>query len=98
MLSIVKSMALHGLSGYLVYVEVDVSNGLPCFEVVGLPDISIREAKERVRTAIKNSGEEFFSKKIVVNLSPADTKKEGSRFRPSNGSWNFNSHASSARK
>lgn len=46
----------------------------------GLPDISIKEAKERVRTAIKNSGEEFFSKKIVVNLAPADTKKEGSGF------------------
>ena len=80
MLSIVKSMALHGLNGYLVSVEVDVSSGLPAFDVVGLPDVSIKEAKERVRTAIKNSGEEFFSRKIVVNLAPAATKKEGSGF------------------
>jgi len=75
MLSIIKSMALHGLNGYLVSVEVDVSSGMPAFEVVGLPDVSIKEAKERVRTAIKNSGEEFFSRKIIVNLAPADTKK-----------------------
>lgn len=80
MLSIIKSMALHGLDGYLVDVQVDVSAGLPSWEVVGLPDISVKEAKERVRTAIKNSGINFQSKKIVVNLAPADTKKEGSSF------------------
>ena len=57
-----------------------MSSGLPAFEVVGLPDVSIKEAKERVRTAIKNSGEEFFSRRIVVNLAPANTKKEGSGF------------------
>lgn len=54
--------------------------GMPNWEVVGLPDISVREAKDRVRTAIKNSGFEFQSRKIVVNLAPADTKKEGSLF------------------
>ena len=80
MLSIIKSMALHGLDGYLVNVEVDVSNGLPSWEIVGLPDTSVKEAKDRVRTAIKNSGVEFQSHKIIVNLSPADTKKEGSSF------------------
>lgn len=80
MLSIVKSIALHGLDGYLVDVEVDVSNGLPSWEIVGLPDTSVKEAKERVKTAIKNSDIDFQSKKIVVNLSPADTKKEGSSF------------------
>lgn len=80
MLSIVKSMALHGLDGYLVDVQVDVSQGLPFWEVVGLPDTSVKEAKERVRTAIKNSGIDFQSKRIIVNLAPADTKKEGSSF------------------
>ena len=80
MLSIVKSMALHGLEGYLIEVQVDVSAGMPSWEVVGLPDVSVKEAKERVRTAIKNSGYELQSRKIVVNLAPADTKKEGSIF------------------
>ena len=80
MLSIVKSMALHGLDGYLVNVEVDVSAGLPSWDIVGLPDTSVREAKERVRTAIRNSNIDFQSKRIIVNLSPADTKKEGSSF------------------
>ncbi len=80
MLSIVKSMALHGLDGYLVDVQVDVSSGLPYWEVVGLPDTSVKESKERVKTAIKNSNQEFQSKRIVVNLAPADTKKEGSSY------------------
>jgi len=80
MLAIVNSMALHGLDGYLVEVQVDVSSGLPFWEVVGLPDTSVKEAKERVKTAIKNSGQEFFSKRIIVNLAPADKKKEGSSF------------------
>ena len=80
MLSIVKSMSLTGLDGYLVYVQVDVSAGMPTWEIVGLPDASIRESKERVKTAIKNSGFELQSRKIVVNLAPADTKKEGSFF------------------
>lgn len=80
MLSIVKSMSLHGLEGYLIDVQVDISAGMPSWEVVGLPDISVKESKERVRTAIKNSGYEFQSRKIVVNLAPADTKKEGSFF------------------
>ena len=80
MLSIVNSMSLHGLDGYLVEVQVDVSSGLPFWEVVGLPDTSVKEAKERVKTAIKNSDQEFFSKRIIVNLAPADMKKEGSSF------------------
>lgn len=80
MLSIVKSMALHGLEGYLIDVQVDVSAGIPSWEVVGLPDTSVKEAKERVKTAIKNSGYEFQSRKIVINLAPADTRKEGSIF------------------
>lgn len=78
MLSIIKSMALNGLNGYQISIQVDISNGMPYFEIVGLPDISVRESKERVKTAIKNSNIEFLSKKIVVNLAPANTKKEGS--------------------
>lgn len=80
MLSIVKSMALHGLDGYLVAIQVDISVGLPYFEIVGLPDASVKEAKERVKTAIKNSGGELFSRRVVVNLAPANTRKEGSAF------------------
>ena len=80
MLSIIETMALHGLDGYLVEVQVDVSPGMPNWDVVGLPDVSVKEAKERVKTAIRNSGFEFQSRKIVVNLAPANTKKEGSLF------------------
>lgn len=80
MLSIVKSMGLHGLDGYLIEVQVDVSSGLPSWEIVGLPDVSVKESKERVKTAIKNSEIEFPSRRILVNLAPANTKKEGSLF------------------
>lgn len=80
MLSIIKSMSLVGLEGYLISVQVDVSGGLPSWEIVGLPDASIRESKERVKTAIKNSSYELDSRKIVINLAPADVKKEGSFF------------------
>lgn len=80
MLAIIKSMSLHGLDGYLVSIQVDISNGMPYFEIVGLPDISVKESKERVKTAIRNSHIEFLSRRIVVNLSPANTRKEGSMF------------------
>lgn len=80
MLSIVKSMSLAGIDGYLIHVQVDVSSGMPGWDIVGLPDASVKESKERVRTAIKNSGYELNSRKITVNLAPANTKKEGSFF------------------
>ncbi len=80
MLSIVKSMYLQGLTGVLVDVEVDVSNGMPCWDVVGLPDTTIKESKERIRTAIKNCGIELLSKKYIINLSPANIKKDGANF------------------
>ena len=80
MLAIVKSMCLQGLDGILVDVQVDVSAGMPCLEMVGLPDATVRESKERVRTAIKNSGFDFPSRRIVINLAPADTRKEGAFF------------------
>lgn len=69
-------MSLHGLDGFLVEVQVDISSGLPYWEIVGLPDISLKESKERVRIAIKNSEEEFPSRRIVVNCAPANTKKK----------------------
>lgn len=60
-------------------VEVDISSGMPSWEIVGLPDTSIRESRERVKTAIKNSGYEVLSRKYIINLSPADIRKEGSK-------------------
>ncbi len=80
MLAKVKSYALIGLTGLPVDVEVDVSNGLPSFEIVGLPDASVKEAKERVRSAVRNSGKKYPNVKVTVNLAPADVKKEGSYF------------------
>lgn len=77
MLSIVKSMSLQGLDGILIDVEIDISAGMPCWDVVGLPDTNIRESKERVRTAIKNCGIELASRKYIINLSPANIRKDG---------------------
>lgn len=73
----INSMGLMGLDGYLVEVQADLSNGLPAYEVVGLPDAAVREAKERVRAAIKNIGASFPQKRIVINLAPASCRKEG---------------------
>ena len=80
MLSIIKCIALNGTEGFIVEVQVDVSNGIPRWDIVGLPDASIKESKERVRSAIKNSGFEIPSKKITINLAPAAIKKCGSMF------------------
>ena len=80
MLAKVKSYGLIGIDGYLVDVEVDINNGLPGFETVGLPDSAVKESKERVKSAIKNSALEYPINKIVVNLAPANTKKEGSLY------------------
>lgn len=80
MLSKIISCSLKGIDGYIVDVEVDLSQGLPAFDIVGLPDSAVKESKERVRTAIKNSGFEFPVKRITVNLAPADIKKEGPAF------------------
>lgn len=80
MLSKVLSSALSGIEGYMVDVEIDVSSGLPGFDIVGLPDSAVKESRERVRTSIKNSGYTFPIKRITVNLAPANTKKEGPAF------------------
>ena len=77
MLASVKSYALEGLNGYKVDVEVDVNNGVPGVETVGLASTATKESKERVRAAIKNSGLPYPVRRITVNLAPAETKKEG---------------------
>ena len=80
MLSKTYSYGLNGLDTYLIDIEVDVSFGLPATRIVGLPDNAIRESKERVRAAIKNSGYDYKPRRITINLSPADIKKEGPSF------------------
>lgn len=80
MLAQVLSSAVFGIEAFRIEVEVDIANGLPAFNMVGLPDTACRESFDRVRAAIKNSGIVFPSKKITVNLAPADLKKEGSAF------------------
>lgn len=80
MLSKIKSITLNGLDGNLVEIQTDISNGIPEFEIVGLPDASVKEAKKRINAAIKNSGLEFPNKKILINLAPANIRKEGSSF------------------
>ncbi len=77
MLGKINSAGLIGLDGYIVEVEIDISPGLPAFDIVGLPDTAVKESKERVRAAIRNSGFEFPVKRITANLAPANTKKEG---------------------
>ena len=69
-----------GLNGVMISVEVDISNGIPALDIVGLPDAAVRESKERVKAAIRNSGFEFPCRRITVNLAPADVKKDGSGF------------------
>ncbi|OGD21059.1 MAG: magnesium chelatase, partial [Candidatus Aminicenantes bacterium RBG_16_63_16] len=80
MLVKVSSAALLGIEAYHVEVEVDISTGLPGYVTVGLPDAAVRESKERVRAALKNCGYEFPSRKLTINLAPADRRKEGSAF------------------
>ncbi|MFP5526918.1 YifB family Mg chelatase-like AAA ATPase [Peptococcus simiae] len=77
MLAQLKSACLTGLEVYTVSVEIDAARGLPSWDIVGLPDTAVRESKERVHTALKNAGFDFPPRKIVVNLAPANLKKEG---------------------
>ena len=76
----VHSLSLFGIDALPVEVEVDVGAGLPGFSIVGLPDAAVQEARERVRVAISNSGYKFPTKKIIVNLAPANLRKEGPAF------------------
>ncbi|MBQ4100890.1 MAG: ATP-binding protein, partial [Oscillospiraceae bacterium] len=77
MIASVKSLGLLGINGFIVTAEVDVSNALPAFDIVGLPDAAVKESKDRVRSALKNCGLPFPLGKITVNLAPADIKKSG---------------------
>ncbi len=78
MFSRINSVGLFGIDSYMIEVEADISNGLPAFDIVGLPDAAVKESRDRVRAAIKNCGFKFPVSRITVNLAPADRKKEGS--------------------
>ncbi len=80
MLARVKSGALKGVDAYMVEVEVDLAPGLPAFTTVGLPETAVKESKDRVRAAVKNSGYQFPGNRITINLAPADVRKEGTGF------------------
>ena len=80
MVNKVKTGSVIGLNAYEVWVETDVINSLPGVSVVALPDTAVNEAKDRVKSAIKNSGYTFPSRKVVINLAPADLKKIGTGF------------------
>jgi len=80
MLARVSSSAVLGVDAYLVDVEVDIAGGLPAFNIVGLPDAAVQESRERVRSAIRNSGFDFPQRRITINLAPADVRKEGPSF------------------
>ena len=80
MLARVRSAAVLGIEAYPVEVEVDLTNGLPCFATVGLPHGAVKEGRERVTAALVNSGFEFPLRRITVNLAPADVRKDGSAF------------------
>ena len=80
MLSKIQSLGCQGVGGYGVSVECYVTNGLPGFEIVGLPDVAVKEARERVRAAIKNNGMKFPVSRLTVNLAPADKRKVGTLY------------------
>ncbi len=77
MFSRMQSIGLFGIESYMIEIEADVSGGLPAFDIVGLPDTAVKESRDRVRAAVKNSGYKFPTGRITVNLAPADKKKEG---------------------
>ena len=80
MIARVPTATLYGIDGIKIDVEVDIARGLPAFNIVGLPEASVKESKERVRSSIRNAGFEFPGDRITVNLAPADVRKEGSSF------------------
>jgi magnesium chelatase family protein len=80
MLAKINSVVVNGLEAYPVVVEVDLAAGLPMFTVVGLPDLTVRESRDRVRSALRNSGYTFPQRRVTVNLAPADLRKEGAGF------------------
>ncbi|EKU81678.1 hypothetical protein HMPREF9710_03033 [Massilia timonae CCUG 45783] len=79
-LAVLRSRALAGMEAPAVNVEVHLANGLPGIAIVGLPDTEVREAKDRVRAALQNSGFDIPARRITINLAPADLPKESGRF------------------
>src|SRR4029079_3040275 len=80
MLACVRSAAVFGIDASPVSSEGDITHGLPGLTIVGLPDASVRESRDRIRSAVRNSGFEFPRHRIIVNLAPADVRKAGSAF------------------
>ena len=80
MVSRIRTLGIRGIGGYEVSVECSMSQGLPGFDIVGLPDAAVKEARERVHAAIKNAGLKFPVCRLTVNLAPADTKKAGTMY------------------
>lgn len=80
MFSKISSIGIFGIDSYMLEIEADVSGGLPCFDIVGLPDTAVKESRDRVRAAMKNGGFKFPTGRITVNLAPADKKKEGAAY------------------
>src|SRR5271156_2224574 len=80
MLSRIHSVGVRGVQGYPVLVELDLANGLPGYTTVGLPDSAVKESRERVSSAVRNSGFRFPQRRITVNLAPAQSRKEGTHF------------------
>src|SRR3954468_16376521 len=80
MLACVRSAAVFGIDANPISIEVDITNGLPGLTIVGLPDTSVRESRDRIRRAVRNSGYEFPRHRVIVNLAPADVPKAGSSF------------------
>ena len=80
MLARVTSGSVRGVDGFLVEVEVDIAFGMPAFTTVGLPEVAVKESKDRVKAAIKNSGYHFPGTRVTINLAPADIRKDGTGF------------------
>ena len=80
MLALIKSFGLHGIEGFPVQAELDLHSGMPTYDIVGLADTAVKESKERIRSALKYSGFNYPVASVVINLAPADQKKEGTLY------------------
>ena len=80
MLASTHCYALNGIDGICITVECNLSNGMPAFEIVGLPDTAVKEPRERIKSAIRNTGFEFPTDRLVINMAPADLRKESTSF------------------
>ena len=76
----INSLGLFGLNAFAVQVETEISRGTPCFDIVGLADVSVKESRDRIKAAYRSCGEKFPVARVIVNLAPADTRKAGSMF------------------